>query len=397
MEAYQRGVSSLFVTSVMLCLVGLCLVAALLNGNLRLTVLCLLVLAVMAGLRLWMMAGAPHLGFTIELEGNRLFPGESLQVNLSADNRRFLPLSFETHCPVSDGLRPVSDTAPLKAENTLLWFQALHLQWELQAVRRGVHEVGPVTLVSGDLLGFFVHESARKERFEAIVYPRLAPLHPFSLPKRDFFGVPGGESPVDDPVYILGTTDYHHGRPARHIHWKASARHNRLQQKVFEPTEQEKILFVMDASGFCDQSHEEPFEETLEVIASLAARFDGQGSAVGFLTNSTVLHGPSFIPVARNPFQIGALLEMLARMQMQSVSSIIDILRRNPVIPWGTTCVYFAFESTGETDLGMAALSRRRTPVVFLAYPNVCNLRDEPHREAGDKKRTADSRGISFR
>ena len=76
------------------------------------------------------------------------------------------------------------------------------------------------------------------------------PLGPLSLPRRDFFGVPGGESPVDDPVYILGTTDYQNGRPAKYIHWKASARHHRLQEKVFESTEQEKILLVVDVDQF---------------------------------------------------------------------------------------------------------------------------------------------------
>ena len=75
-------------------------------------------------------------------------------------------------------------------------------------------------------------------------------LAPFNLPKRDFFGVPGGESPVNDPVYILGTSDYHYGRPSKYIHWKASARYQRLQEKVFDSSEQEKVLFLIDVGEF---------------------------------------------------------------------------------------------------------------------------------------------------
>ncbi|MBW1691959.1 MAG: DUF58 domain-containing protein, partial [Deltaproteobacteria bacterium] len=49
---------------------------------------------------------------------------------------------------------------------------------------------------------------------------------------------------------MLGTRDYQNWRPARHIHWKASASHNRLQEKVFEPSEQEKVLLAVEVSQF---------------------------------------------------------------------------------------------------------------------------------------------------
>jgi uncharacterized protein (DUF58 family) len=375
-DTYQRGVSSLFVTSIVLFLVGLCLLAALINTSLHLTILCLLVFAIVAGFKLWTRSGASDLQFDLSLDRSRLFPGEPLRLTLSAANKGFLPLSFEAQCPISGGLRPLSDDGPLRAENTLLWFQSILMDWELEASRRGIHAIGPATMAAGDLLGFFVAQTRWKEEFEVIVYPRLVPLRPLPLPKRDFFGVPGGESPVDDPVYILGTVDYHHGRPARHIHWKASARHNRLQQKVFEPTEQEKIMLVVDVGGF-DQTHEAAFEETLEVVASLTARFDEQGSAVGFLTNAVVPGGPPFISVTRNPFQVGSILETLARMEMRRGTAMADLLRRTPVIPWGTTCIYFALESTGETDRGRAVFSRRRTPVVFMEYQTTRRLREE--------------------
>ncbi len=67
---------------------------------------------------------------------------------------------------------------------------------------------------------------------------------------RELFGVPGVKSPVKDPVYILGTRDYQPSGPSRHIHWKASARHLKLQEKVFEPSEQEKVLLALEVGSF---------------------------------------------------------------------------------------------------------------------------------------------------
>ena len=37
------------------------------------------------------------------------------------------------------------------------------------------------------------------ETIEVVVYPRLVPLKSLSLPRRDFFGIPGAESPVAGP------------------------------------------------------------------------------------------------------------------------------------------------------------------------------------------------------
>ncbi len=43
------------------------------------------------------------------------------------------------------------------------------------------------------------------ERFEVVVYPRIVNIRPVTLPKREFFGIPGAKSPVEDPVFVFGT------------------------------------------------------------------------------------------------------------------------------------------------------------------------------------------------
>ena len=134
-------------------------------------------------------------------------------------------------------------------ESSLWWRQKADFRWELKAQRRGVYPIGPPRITVADLLGFFPKEREQAP-LQIIVYPRIIPLVPFSVPRRDFFGVPGKKSPVKDPIYILGTRDYQHWQPAKYIHWKASARHSRLQEKVFDPSEQEKVLLVLDVTPF---------------------------------------------------------------------------------------------------------------------------------------------------
>jgi hypothetical protein len=70
--------------------------------------------------------------------------------------------------------------------------------------------------------------------------------------------------PLPHPFFAMATRDYPIGQPAKYVHWKASPRHHRLQQKIFEPSEKEKILSAVDMDQFTKNKAEEEFEQTLE-------------------------------------------------------------------------------------------------------------------------------------
>ena len=371
-----RRVPSLFITSIMICIVGLFLFIALLNGQRDLIILSLLVFIMAGGLKLWARSSSSSIECSLAISRNRVFAGERLSVTVSAENGKPLPVFLEVSVPVG-GLSPntFSEEVPLKGEGNLLWYQMMRFQQELTAEARGVYEIGPLKVTSGDLFGFFVKETVIEKRLQVIVYPKLVLLGQFSLPKRDFFGVPGSESPVNDPVYILGTTDYHHGSPARYIHWKASARHNRLQEKVFEPTQQEKVLIVVDVDRFAHDHAEEAFEHTLEVAGSMAVRLDRQGCAVGFLTNGITKEASSAVSITRSSRQTASILEVLARLEMVPKEAFIDTLRHTPGIPWGTSCVYFILKEDGTTRVIKEHFRRSRIPVLFFAFDAVSALR----------------------
>jgi uncharacterized protein (DUF58 family) len=205
--------------------------------------------------------------------------------------------------------------------------------------------VGPPHIRSGDLFGFF--SKAHKEETESvqvIVYPRVVPLKPYFPLKKDFFGIPGAKSPVQDPIYVLGTRDYQGRQPARHIHWKASARHNRLQEKVFEPSSQEKILLLVDVVSFARHDAVHDFEQTLEAVASMAVQCDQRRIALGLLTNGEVQGGRSYLSVSRGPNQLPAILEVLARVVMRANRSLTQALYGGTSLDWGVSGVCFFYQ-----------------------------------------------------
>jgi len=379
MEGQDRGVPSLFTITLIQFFVGALLFIALLYGQRDLTVLTLLVLGVISGARLWARMSLSGIKYRLRIDKQKVFPGEKLTLKLSAENAKLLPIWLEMKVPIGSLLQRSSGERVLTKESSLLWYQRTHFEWDLTAERRGVYQIGPLHILAGDLFSFFSKHKRAEEFHSIIVYPRLVSLKSFSLPRRDFFGVPRAKSPVQDPIYILGTRDYQHGQPSKYIHWKASARHNRLQEKVFESIQQEKVLLVVNVDPFARCKAEEDFERTLEIVASLAVRLDQRGHSVGLVANGTVKGGgPAIVPVARNYQQLPAILELLARLQMKPDRDLKDLLRHRLALAWGISCVYFSHEEDETVFSAKEYFTQRKTPVTFF----VC----QPHLPAGEDR-----------
>jgi uncharacterized protein (DUF58 family) len=286
-----------------------------------------------------------------------------------------LPVWAEVKVPVSDTGTTQSVEEVLSGERGILWYEASRFTWELTAGKRGIHRIGPVKVTSGDLFGFFPREKETEELLEVVVYPKLVPLRTLSISRRDFFGTAGAESPVKDPVYVFGTTDYYHGRPARFIHWKASARHHRLQEKMFESSGQEKILIVVDVDGFEGEQAIDPFERTLEAAASLAVQLGRSGFGVGVLTNGAVKGWERrYLRVTRSESQLSKILELFARLEARTSLEMADLISRGLVLPYGVSCVYFAFEESKNQRTAMERLKRIRVPVTPLTFKDIRGL-----------------------
>lgn len=369
MKPQDQGVPSLFVIPFVQVILGVFLFIALVYGERYLAVWALLVLGLAAGTRQWARISLSGMRCHASVDKERAFPDEKLTLKITAENRKLLPVWLQVNVPAGGLLPSSSPEGTLTKETRLLWYQKAHFQWELTAQRRGVHQIGPCQLLAGDLFAFFSRARNTEESHSIIVYPRLVPLKSFSFARRDFFGVPGAKSPVQDPIYILGTRDYQHGQPAKYIHWKASARHHRLQQKIFEPTEREKILLVVDVDRFEKNRAEEEFERTLEMVASLAVKLGKRGDAVGLLTNGAVVgDGPAAVPVTKSSSQLPVLLEVLARLRMELQGNAIGALRQGLEGSWGISCVFFSYEE-GETASALREYFRhRRTPATFFVW-----------------------------
>ncbi len=361
---------TIFNSLLILFFVGIFLFVALLYRQNDLSLLAILILIVVGGAKAWSSMSPARIRCDSAIDTRRVFPGETVSLATTVENGKWLPVWLRIMWSFGGALKPVGENGNIiRQEAAVLWHQTVKFSQDFVALRRGVYQVGPPRIRTSDFLGFFEKEKSARDVSYIIVYPRLVSLRPIAIQRRDLFGVPGANSPVKDPVYILGTRDYQFSRPSRHIHWKASARHLRLQEKIFEPSEQEKVLLTLDAGSFAKSIQKECFEHTLEVVASLAVKFDGMGYAVGFAANGTLMGGnSSVIPLTRGPRQIPAILETLARMQTMSNQTMAEVIRQFIGSQRGVSCVHFCYEDDPSVSDIEKLFQKRRIPASFLVY-----------------------------
>jgi uncharacterized protein (DUF58 family) len=362
----EGRIPSAYTMSLTLFLVGFGMFVALLTDQSALTFLCAMVFSMAAGAKAWSRVGLSGVRSQLRLDKKKMFPHETLGLTVAADNKKFLPVWLQVKIPLGEALRTGSRPGPLQQDSGLLSYQRVEFEWQLTELRRGVHPIGPVQLEAGDLLGFYTSEK-QADFSDIIVYPRLVALSRIPFPRRDFFGKPGINSPVEDPTYIHGTRDYQCGRAARYIHWKASARHGRLMEKLCEPAEREKVLFLVRADRFDEDASGESMESCLEVAASLAVRLDRLRFSVGIATNARLQGSDrATVRISRSPAQLSQVLETMARIEPQPAGDLINVVRRGPPLSWTVTAVCFTYRN----DAGSLALRQyfrdRQIPLVTI-------------------------------
>ncbi len=361
----QNHLTTIFTEPLIILIALIFLFVSLLNHQVQMAILILLVMALMVFTKFWGWFSFSKMVFDSKIDKKKVFPGETIRLKIEAGNNKLLPVQVQIKVMIDES-HFISDTNA--CENSfLLWFQKTRFSWNLKAVHRGCFNIGHPHITAADLFNFFPRQKTWQDSLDIIVYPKIIPIRPFSMPEHSFFGVPGAQSPVQDPVYIIGTREYQSFTPVKRIHWKASARYDKLQEKVCEPSVQEKILIVVDVESFQTLQAKDDFEIMLEAAASMAVYFESRGNAVGFMTNAVIKGGkPGFIPISRNRQNISNILETIARMDMKSGSSLSDIFHEHISVLWAINCIFCSHTMDFSIIKMKEFYSHKRIPVKYF-------------------------------
>jgi len=340
----------IFFTSFVLAFVALALFLALLYRQTDLTLFALTLLVLAIGLKFWSRLSTNGLEYRLSIDKRKVFPGEKVNFHITVSNNKLLPVLVDIRLLLPRGLVSENRDSLIREQSGILWYQTIFFHRELSPLRRGLYKSGTPRLIAGDFFGFFPRPTPERQEIEILVFPRLVPVKPFPVLKRIMFGKKADSSPIHDPIHILGTRDYRSFSSARNIHWKATARHHKLQEKIFEVTEQEKLIIILEADGFIHNTDETAFERTIEVIAALSVLMDGKHYLTGFLTNCAMHgHGPHYLAPAGKPGHLSGLFEMLAKIDFNVTFPMNDHLAKAPYSFADVCCLFFSYEPVKET------------------------------------------------
>ncbi|MXX79657.1 MAG: DUF58 domain-containing protein [Chloroflexi bacterium] len=203
-----------------------------------------------------------------------------------------------------------------------------HRNWRVQTTchRRGVYNLGPITVRSSDPFDIFSRELRFGHRRGLVVYPRALELPRYSAPPAN---LPGEGRFRRRTHYVTpnasGIRDYEAGDSVNRIHWKSSLRTGSLKVKTFELDPASHLWVVLDLSS---QDHvgsgdDATIETAVTVAASVVRLFINQSRSVGLMMFGERL---DVIEPDRGSQHFGRILESLAVAQPIGSVPVASIL-----------------------------------------------------------------------
>jgi uncharacterized protein (DUF58 family) len=171
--------------------------------------------------------------------------------------------------------------------------------------KRGIYRYGDFLIESGYPFIFFTKRVFTSVRGEIIVYPEIKDIDSLSLP----FPGEGHEqslSRIGEGEEFTMFREFRYGDDSRRIHWKASAKTNKLLVMEYSSDELKKMTIILDNLMFRDENS---FEKAVSFAASLSDRFLKDGYFVRLLTCSKV------IPFGNSTEHLYKILDILAAIE----------------------------------------------------------------------------------
>ena len=290
--------------------------------------------------------------------------------------------------------------------------------WAVKTVcyQRGQFALGPVTLYSGDPFGLFLMQRAINLTSYVVVYPPTFDLPTFSPPIGQ---LPGGDALRRRTHYITtnvsGVRDYAPGDSFNRIHWRSTARTDRLIVKEFELDPMADFWLFLDMEKEVQAGspggpppditippllrvlREGPTrfelapnteEYAIAVTASLAKHFLERNRSVGLVTYARA-RKREFLQTDRGERQLARLLEILAVTHADGLIPLAQVLITETLqLPRDTTVVVITSSTSLDWVAAMRHIATRGVrPIAVVIDPVTFPQPESPHRY---ERRTSD-------
>ena len=322
------GYSASMLSDLWVIAAALLILAGLLASQFLLIVVGVLIVLIWITGKHWPRYAFHRLTYTRRLERRRAFIGDVVDYYITVDNGKLLPMIW---LDISDAFpiglqtggthqRGVGAEAELdhRITTSLLPYQRVTWRYRIRCRARGNHRIGPARLRSGDMFGITSTEQQVSDVQYLLVYPRIVDLRQMMVLWERPLGASRGLRLIqDDPSRFVGLRDYRPSDPLKHIDWKATARHGKLESRIFEPAATRHMLIALNArtgDAAWQGSNRRLFERAVTVAASVAEYAEQEGFTFGLVSNAVASYSSKWmsVPPGGGSLQLEAVLGTLA-------------------------------------------------------------------------------------
>lgn len=261
--------------------------------------------------------------------------------------------------------------------------------------RRGAFRLGPTILRSGDPFGIFSYTREFEEENTLLVLPMVVDIERFAAPAGF---LPGGRAlhqrSTEVTPHAAGVREYAPGDPLSRIHWKSTARRDKLMVKEFQQDPLADVWVFVDAheavhynaeSDLPEHSGNDPFwiwthqkkatlphdtfEYSVTIAASIANYFIRQGRSVGL---AAAAKGLAVLPAERGERQLSKILETLAFLHADGRMPLVGLVEAQAAhLARGSTVVLVTSSVQESVVVAVDELMRRDIrPILVLVDPS---------------------------
>ncbi len=276
----------------------------------------------------------------ITLPNKDCFIGDSFTVQYHIHNQSLLPIP---HMKVDSntitrlaGKHPSIHSISLESKGDYMKTETLKLQ------RRGYYTFGEIKVQVSDVFNLFTFEKAFQDQSGLLVYPHIVQLNAFEIKTSQ----QSGELHTNNLAYldrsqIHTLRDYQPGDNVKHIHWKVSARKNRLIVKDYDSRGDSKVELFLDnfAPNYENDTNRTIEDRLVEICTSIVNNCLNENISVSFHTanidSSLSIKGSS-------KSDLRLFLKALAMVQSNgSVAMIEQILSKKIFFSSNSTIILF--------------------------------------------------------
>lgn len=146
----------------------------------------------------------------------------------------------------------------------------------------------------------------------------------------------------------MGIRDYYRSDSIKKIHWKATARADKLQVKLLEPSTTTGAAIFFSVDNYLGENvTEADFEYGVSAAAGIARYIIEKGNAAGIYANTLSADTKSPIRVAPGtaPAHMKSILEALAKVTRFSSGGFDNFMdKERKLLTWGTALVIVLYE-----------------------------------------------------